>query len=126
KKSNISTVIKFLHLESNTPKQIKASHTSLADDECLGRPTIMTITDNIEKVHQMRWMPRLLTVNQKRIRMNISKALALSHTSMVAMIKINEFWFELTTHVFTKSGPQDFFLFPQSLCIDLKGDYVEK
>ncbi|KYN21168.1 hypothetical protein ALC57_06462, partial [Trachymyrmex cornetzi] len=130
-------IIKFLNLKGNTSTQIKIElgavygdsapsfatvkrwvaefkrdRTSLAD-ECSGRPTTATTTDNIEEIHQMimdtrrikireiaepvgiskervchilteeldmrkltaRWVPRLLTLDQKRIRMNISKAL---------------------------------------------------
>lgn len=92
--------------------EFKRGRTSLADERS-GRPTTVTTTDNIEKIHQMvlddcrikvreiaeavgisikrvchilteelnmrkltmHWVPRLLTANQKRIRMNISKAL---------------------------------------------------
>ncbi|KYN18346.1 hypothetical protein ALC57_09342 [Trachymyrmex cornetzi] len=129
-------IIKFLHLKGNTSTKIKAEldsvygdsapsfatvkrwvaefkrgRTSLADDECSGRPKTATITDNIKEIHQMimdnrrikiretavgiskerfchilteglsmrkltaRCVPRLLTLDQKRIRMNFSKAL---------------------------------------------------
>ncbi|GFV98304.1 histone-lysine N-methyltransferase SETMAR [Trichonephila clavipes] len=115
-KIEYQAVIKYFLLKGNTPTQIKdeldsvygdsvpsfttvkfwtaefkRGRNSLGDDERSGRPSTATTDENITEVHQMvlddRRIKRLLRLDQKRVRMNISN-------DLLEQFRLNktEFW----------------------------------
>ena len=102
---------------ATTDEMVDLVHQTVTKDRQL---TVMDITEaceiSSERVHKIlhqdldmrklsaRWVPRLLTIDQKRIRMDMSRELS----------KLNELKFELLPHppYSPDLAPSDFFLFP--------------